>query len=208
MIKNVNRFWILKIIVFSLCFLPLINYSAGIINDSLGANPIEYITRGLGEWGLRFLIITLSISPIRFITKNNHILRFRRMLGLFSFFYVSLHLMTYLWLDQFFDWHEIWIDIVENPFISAGMIAYVLLIPLALTSTQKMMKRLKHNWKRLHKLIYIITALGVLHYFWLVKADTREPIIYLMIFLLLLLFRVKAFTRFLYLINGKNKVYN
>ncbi len=185
---------LVKIVVFCLCLLPLGNFTIGIINDSLGANPIEYITRGLGEWGLRFLLITLVITPLRLITKNAKLLRFRRMIGLFSFFYISLHLITYLWLDQFFDWNEIWIDIVKNPFITAGMIAYTLLIPLAVTSTNKMMKLLKHNWKRLHKLVYVITALGILHYFWLVKADIRDPIIYLVIFLTLLLFRYRKFT--------------
>jgi len=196
-LKNVTGVSFLKIIVFCICLLPLVNFGFGVVNDSLGANPIEFITRGLGEWGLRFLLITLSVSPIRIITKNTQILRFRRMLGLFSFFYISLHLMTYLWLDQFFDWNEIWIDIVENPFITAGMIAYLLLIPLAFTSTNKMMKRLRQNWKRLHKLIYIIAGLGVLHFFWLVKADLQEPIIYLIILIILLLFRSKKFTKLL-----------
>ncbi len=194
-----------KVVVFILCLLPLVNYSVGIINDSLGANPIEFITRGLGEWGLRFLLITLSLSPIRMITHKGNILRLRRMLGLFSFFYVSLHLITYIWLDQFFDWNEIWIDIVKNPFITAGMLAYFLLIPLAVTSTNKMMRRLRHNWKHLHKLIYLITGLGVLHFFWLVKADLREPIIYLVIFLFLLLFRFKRFGKMLPINSSKVK---
>jgi len=196
-LNNITGVTLLKIIVFCVCLLPLVNYGFGIVNDSLGANPIEYITRGLGEWGLRFLLVTLSITPIRIVTKQSQIVRFRRMMGLFSFFYVSLHLMTYLWLDQFFDWGEIWIDIVENPFITAGVTAYLLLIPLAITSTKKMMKRLGTNWKRLHKLIYVITGLGVLHFFWLVKADLREPIIYLVILLLLLLFRFKKFSSLL-----------
>jgi sulfoxide reductase heme-binding subunit YedZ len=194
MLKNTSGVSVLKFVVFCLCLLPLVNYSVGIVNDSLGANPIEYITRGLGEWGLRLLLVTLSITPLRTITKNTKLLRFRRMLGLFSFFYVSLHLLTYVWLDQFFDWSEIWIDIVENPFITAGMVAYTLLIPLAITSTKKMMRLLKHNWKRLHKLVYVITALGILHYFWLVKADLRDPIIYLVIFAVLLIFRSKKLT--------------
>jgi len=196
-LKSITGVLLLKIFIFIICLLPLVNYALGIVNDSLGANPIEYITRGFGEWGLRFLLITLAISPIRLITKKTQILRFRRMLGLFSFFYVSLHLLTYLWLDQFFDWNEIWIDIVENPFITAGMIAYLMLIPLAVTSTNKMMKRLRHNWKRLHKLIYVIAALGVLHFFWLVKADLREPIIYLLILLLLLSLRSRKVTKLL-----------
>ncbi len=194
MSKNISGVLLLKSVVFFICLVPLLNFGFGIVNDSLGANPIEYITRGLGEWGLRFLLLTLAISPLRLITNNIQVLRFRRMLGLYSFFYISLHLMTYIWLDQFFDWNEIWIDVVENPFITAGMFAYILLIPLALTSTTKMMKRLKRNWKRLHKLVYFVTSLGILHFFWLVKADLREPIIYLVIFVLLLLFRYKKFT--------------
>ena len=197
MLKKINGVSLLKIIVFCLCLIPLVNYGFGILNDSLGANPIEYITRGLGEWGLRFLLITLSITPIRLITKQAQLLRFRRMLGLYSFFYVSLHLLTYLWLDKFFDLNEIWIDIVDNPFITAGMVAFTLLIPLTITSTKKMMKRLGTNWKRLHKLVYVITSLGILHFFWLVKADLREPIIYLVLFLALMLFRFKKFSALL-----------
>ncbi len=204
-LKKLAQFQVLKVAVFILCLLPLVNFGVGIINDSLGANPIEFITRGLGEWGLRFLLITLSLSPIRIITQEVKILRLRRMLGLFSFFYVSLHLITYIWLDQFFDWSEIWIDIVENPFITVGMFAYLLLIPLAVTSTNKMMRRLGYNWKRLHQLIYLITGLGVLHFFWLVKADLRQPVIYLVIFLFLVLFRFKRFTKILPINNYKAK---
>ncbi|VAW98990.1 Protein-methionine-sulfoxide reductase heme-binding subunit MsrQ [hydrothermal vent metagenome] len=202
MLADIRR---IKVTVFFLCLLPLVNYGVGIVNDSLGANPIEFITRGLGEWGLRFLLVTLALSPLRLITKDTKYLRFRRMLGLFSFFYISLHLTTYIWLDQFFDWNEVWIDVVENPFITAGMLAYFLLIPLALTSTNKMMRRLRHNWKRLHKLIYFITGLGILHFFWLVKADLREPIIYLVIYLFLLLFRFKIFSKILPINSAKAK---
>lgn len=158
--------------------------------DELGANPFEVLTRSTGEWTLRFVLLTLTMTPLRHLTGSAWPLRFRRMLGLFSFFYVCVHLLTYLWLDHFFDWEEIITDIVKRPYITLGMLAFILLSPLALTSTKKMMKRLGKRWKSLHKLVYIIAILGVIHFLLLVKADLKEPIIYILLLLALFLARL------------------
>ncbi len=182
--------WI-KPAVFTLCLLPLAGLVFALLTDRLGANPIEALTRETGEWTLRFLLLTLCMTPLRKITAWRWPVRLRRMLGLFAFFYVCMHLTTYLWLDQFFDWPEIVRDIIKRPFITVGMLAFVLLIPLAVTSTNAMMRRLGRNWARLHQLAYVIPALGVLHYWWLVKADVREPLVYALLYLALMLLRWK-----------------
>ena len=145
---------------------------------NLTANPIKEITHFTGEWALRFLLITLAITPLRKLTRKNALIRFRRMLGLFAFFYACLHFCTYLALDQFFDWNEILLDVAKRPYITVGFTAFVLLIPLAVTSTNKMAQRLGPNWRRLHTLIYPITILVIIHYLWLVKADILPPLIY------------------------------
>lgn len=168
----------IKAFVFALCLIPLGHLVYGIVTDSLGANPIEAVTRGLGDWALRLLLITLAVTPLRRFTGVNWLLRLRRMLGLFTFFYAVLHMLTYVWLDQFFDWGFILKDIVKRPFITVGFLSFVLLIPLAVTSTNAMMKRLGRNWSRLHKAVYAIGMLGVLHFWWMVKADVREPALY------------------------------
>jgi len=157
----------------------------------LGANPIETITRSTGLWTLRFMLITLAVTPLRRLTGLNDIVRVRRMLGLFAFFYGSLHLLTYVWLDQFFDWAAIVKDVAKRPFITAGFSAYVLLVPLAITSTAGMIRRLGgRTWRRLHRLAYVTAALGVVHYWWLVKADIRPPRNYGLVLAALLLVRV------------------
>ena len=181
----------IKPIIFILCLLPLALLFRNFYLDELGANPFEVLTRSTGEWTLRFVLITLAMTPLRRLTGSAWPLRLRRMLGLFSFFYVCVHLLTYLWLDHFFDWEEIFTDIVKRPYITLGMLAFILLVPLALTSTKKMMKRLGQRWKSLHKLIYIIAILGVLHFLLLVKADLMEPIIYILLLFVLFLFRLK-----------------
>jgi sulfoxide reductase heme-binding subunit YedZ len=181
----------IKPFVFILCLFPLILLLWNFYLDQLGANPIEVLTRSTGEWTLRFLLLTLSMTPLRRVTGAAWPLQLRRMLGLYTFFYVCIHLMTYLWLDHFFDWKEIIRDIVKRPYISFGMLAFSLLLPLALTSTKKMMKRLGRLWKSLHKLIYLIAVLGVLHFILLVKADLKEPIIYALILSLLFLVRLQ-----------------
>ncbi len=183
---------LLKPVVFLLCLLPLFNLLWRFYQDQLGANPIEVLTRDTGEWTLRFLLLTLAMTPLRQLTSQSWPLHYRRMLGLYSYFYASVHLLTYLWLDHFFDWQEIITDIVKRPYITLGMLAVVLLTPLALTSTKGMMRRLGRRWKTLHRLVYLIGLLGVVHYLLLVKADVREPLIYLFILSVLLLVRVDA----------------
>lgn len=167
-----------RVITFLLCLLPLAWLVLRALTDQLSANPIEDITDATGTWTLRLVLITLAMTPLRRLTGWKWPLRLRRMLGLFVFFYASLHLMTYLWFDQFFLWSEILADIVERPFITLGMTAYALLLPLALTSNQASQRWLRRNWKRLHRLVYPIALLGVIHYYWLVKADVREPLLY------------------------------
>ena len=168
----------LKPALFLACLLPLAQWLWLGWQQQLGANPIEYITHGTGDWTLRLLLLTLLMTPLKRGFGWSWPLRVRRMLGLFAFFYASLHLSTYLWLDQFFDWWEIGLDILERPFITVGMLAYVLLLPLALTSTHAMMKRMGRSWRKLHRLVYVVATLGVLHFWWLVKADVREPLLY------------------------------
>jgi sulfoxide reductase heme-binding subunit YedZ len=170
--------WI-KAAVFVLCLFPLANLIQLGLRHRLGANPIEHITRSTGWWTLAFLLITLTITPARRLTNWNWLLRLRRMLGLFAFFYVCLHFTTYIWLDQFFDWHGILKDIRKRPFITVGFTAFVLLIPLAATSTNAMVRKLgARRWQLLHRMIYAIGSLGVLHFWWLVKKDITEPLIF------------------------------
>jgi sulfoxide reductase heme-binding subunit YedZ len=181
----------IKVVVFLVCLIPLGLLVWNFIQGELGANPIEAVIHTTGDWTLRLLLISLSITPLKIITGNAYWIRFRRMLGLFAFFYATLHLCSYVVLDQFFDWSEIIRDIIKRPYITVGFLAWVLMIPLAITSTRKMMSRLGSRWKRLHKLVYWIAALGVLHFLWLVKADLREPLLYAGILAVLLLVRLK-----------------
>ncbi|MEC5386402.1 protein-methionine-sulfoxide reductase heme-binding subunit MsrQ [Uliginosibacterium sp. H3] len=182
---------LIKVVVFLLCLLPVGHMAWGIYTDNLGANPVEYITRGTGDWVLRFLLITLAITPLRKLTGLPWLVRLRRMLGLFAFFYVVLHLITYLWLDQSFDWQAIVKDIVKRPFITVGFAAFVLMTPLAVTSTNAMIRRLGgKRWQALHRAIYAIGVLGVVHYWWLVKRDISEPLMYAAILAVLLGLRV------------------
>lgn len=183
--------WRIKPLVFVLCLIPLALLAFDAFANNLGANPIEKITRRSGDWALRMLLITLTVTPARLILAQPWLLRIRRMLGLFAFFYASLHITSYLVLDQFFAWDDIVKDIIKRPFITIGFVAFVLLIPLAATSTNHMIKRMGAvRWQRLHKLVYLIAGLGVLHYFWMVKADIRSPLIYALILVLLLGYRV------------------
>lgn len=170
---------ILKSLVFILSLLPLAYYGWGAWHDTLGANPIEAVTRGMGTWTLNFLLITLAVTPLRKLTGWHAALRLRRMLGLFTFFYAVLHLTSYLWFDQFFDWGEIAQDILKRPFITVGMAAFVLLVPLAATSSNFAIRRLGgRRWQALHRTVYVIGILAVLHYSWLVKADQSQPLLY------------------------------
>jgi len=164
--------------------------------DLLGANPAEFITRSLGDWCLRFLLITLAITPLRRITGWNWLLRLRRMLGLFAFFYGVVHFSSYIAFDHVFDALAILKDILKRPFITVGFTALVLLVPLAATSTNAMVRRLgAHNWRALHRLVYPIAALGVLHFWWMVKRDITEPAIYAGILALLLGYRLAVYLR-------------
>jgi sulfoxide reductase heme-binding subunit YedZ len=177
--------------LFVLCLYPLARLVWFGVMNGLGANPVEFITRSTGTWTLVALMLTLAVTPLRRLTGWNSLLRYRRMLGLFAYFYVCLHFVTYIWLDQSFSLHGIVKDIVKRPFITVGFVAFVLLLPLALTSTNAMMRRLGRRWQQLHRLIYLIGILGVLHYFWLVKRDLTQPLIYGAILLLLLSFRLR-----------------
>lgn len=180
----------LKPAFLALCFFPAARLLWLGLNGGLGVNPIEFITRSLGTWALSFLLITLAVTPLRKLTGWGEIMRVRRMLGLTAFFYALAHWLSYLWLDQFFDWGEILKDIVKRPFITIGMATFLLLLPLALTSTNAAMRRLKRNWQRLHRLVYPASACAVLHYFWLVKQDITQPMIYALVLAVLLGLRI------------------
>jgi sulfoxide reductase heme-binding subunit YedZ len=181
----------LKRWLFLLALLPAFRLVFLGVNDDLGANPVEFIIHSLGTWALTFLLMTLAITPLRKLTGANWLVQLRRMLGLYAFFYATLHMLAYVGLDQWFDWQAIARDIVKHPFILAGFSAFVLLIPLAVTSTNAMMKRLKKNWQKLHTLVYPIAVLGVLHYFWLVKKDVTQPLIYAAVLTVLLGLRIR-----------------
>jgi methionine sulfoxide reductase heme-binding subunit len=168
--------WVLKPAVFVLGLLPLAWLAWAAVRGGLGANPLETVTHVTGDWTLRFLLITLAVTPLRFATSWNVLARFRRMLGLFAFFYASLHLLTYLWFDQFFSWADIAKDIPKRPFITVGFAAFVLLVPLAVTSTAGWIRRLGgRRWQALHRLVYLAAIGGVVHFWWLVKADITRP---------------------------------
>ena len=165
--------------LFLACLAPLAYYASGVQADTLGANPIEAVTRGLGTWALNFLLITLMVTPLRKYSGWAWLGRLRRMLGLFVFFYAALHLGTYLWLDQFFDWPAIAKDILKRPFITVGVITFALLVPLAATSNAFAIRKLGgRRWQELHRSVYLICLLAVLHYSWMVKADVSKPLIY------------------------------
>ena len=178
---------VIKAIVFVLCLLPAVNLALGWQADALGANPIETITRASGEWALRLLLITLAVTPLRRFTGLHWLLRLRRMLGLFAFAYAFGHFTIYLWLDQFFDWNAIALDILDRPFITVGFAAFVLLIPLAATSNSFAIRRLGgRRWQALHRSVYAIAIFAVLHFWWLVKADIGRPLLYASILAVLL----------------------
>ena len=182
--------WI-KPLVFLLCLVPFMKLVWRGLQQDLGANPIETITLTTGGWTLNFLVITLAITPVRKITNQPWLIRFRRMLGLFAFFYACLHFTTYVWLDQFFDIRSMVKDVAKRPFITAGFTAFVLLIPLAITSTAGWIRRLGGaRWQKLHRLIYVSAIAGGVHYYWKVKSDIRKPAFYLAVIMLLLGFRL------------------
>lgn len=185
----------LKAVVFALALAPLARLATGalLFPEWLGANPAEYITRATGDWTLRFVLITLAVTPLRKITGWGWLLRLRRMLGLYAFFYAMVHLSSYVSFDHVFEAGEIIKDIIKRPFITVGFATLLLMLPLAVTSTNAMVRRLgARRWIALHRLIYIIGPLGVLHFWWMVKKDLTEPVIYALVLALLLGYRLVA----------------
>jgi len=184
MINAVLRHTAAKPLAFVACLAPLIWLIWRVIGDppqggAFVANPQEYLNRFLGDWALRFLLAVLALTPLRQWTRASGLARFRRMLGLYAFFYVCLHLLSYIWLDQGFDWPEIWKDMVKRTYITVGMTSFVLLIPLAATSWDRMVQRLgSARWRRLHQLVYVIAPLTCLHFYMMRKGVQPEPIIY------------------------------
>jgi len=179
-----------KILFFILALLPLTRLVWLAFADGLGSNPVEFVIRSLGTWTLVLLLVTLSVTPMRLIFGIKWLMPLRRMMGLFTFFYVCLHLLAYAGLDQWFDWQAIVHDIAKHPYVLVGFTAFVLMIPLAVTSTQAMMRRLGRRWQKLHRLVYIIAILGVTHYWWLVKKDVTEPFLYALVLFVLLAVRL------------------
>ncbi len=182
--------WI-KPVIFLACLGPLGRLAWKGFHGMLGANPIEVITHATGDWTLTFLLVTLSITPLRKLTRQYWLIGLRRMFGLYAFFYGTLHLTTYVWLDKYFNVQEMLADVAKRRFITAGLTAFVLMIPLALTSTKGWIRRIGgKRWQTLHRLIYFSAAAGVIHYIWLVKADLRKPLQYASVFALLMAYRV------------------
>ncbi|EGW20957.1 sulfite oxidase heme-binding subunit YedZ [Methylobacter tundripaludum] len=185
----------IKIIVFLLSLVPFGLLLKDAINDQLGANPIETLHFGFGDWALRFLCIGLALSPSKTVTGQNWPMRFRRMMGLFAFFYASLHLLVFIVLDLSLSWEAFKDEVPKSPYILMGLLTYLLLFPLAVTSTKKMQKRLGRSWIKLHQLVYVAGLTAVVHYFWLVKADYTEPLIYAVVIGAVLGIRVAVYYR-------------
>ena len=190
MLTQINQRY-LKMVVFILSLVPIFYIIYQILTNQLGPEPIKDITHHTGKWTLYFIVITLAMTPLKKITKLNIWINYRRMFGLFIFFYASVHLMTYVGLDYRFDLASIGDDIIKKKYIFIGFSAWLLLIPLAVTSNKQMVKVLKDKWKKLHQLIYLISLFGVIHYLWLVKRDLTEPLIFLVVILILLAFRLR-----------------
>lgn len=189
-------FTLIKSVIFVACLIPLARLVWFAFQGNLSANPIEFITRSLGTWTLVFLLITLSVTPLRKLLNQPWLIKLRRMLGLFAFFYASLHFVTYIWLDQFFDLQAIYKDVIKRPFITVGFASFLLLIPLAVTSTNNMVRRLGgKRWQKLHRLVYLIAIGGVVHYWWLVKKDITQPVIYAAVLAILLGYRIFVYLR-------------
>ena len=172
---------IVKVVLFALALFPFLRLVLFIFTDQLGANPVEFITRDTGNWALYLLCATLAVTPIRRITGWNWLLKMRRMLGLFAFFYASLHFTAFLWFEHFFDIQAMWQDVLERPFIAVGFAAFLLLIPLALTSNHAAIRRMGgKRWQQLHRLVYVIAALTILHFWWMRegKQDFAEPLLW------------------------------
>ncbi|MBI5165454.1 MAG: sulfoxide reductase heme-binding subunit YedZ [Magnetospirillum sp.] len=183
----------MKRAVFALCLLPLAWLVGRAVFGELGVNPVETVNRFLGDWALRFLLIALAVTPLRKVSGWSAVARLRRMLGLYAFFYAGLHVGSYLGLDLFFDWHILWKDVLKRRYITLGMIAFVLLVPLAATSTNAMIKRLGgRRWRNLHRLVYLIAPVAVIHYWMMIKADFRLPMLHAAVLAVLLGYRLAA----------------
>lgn len=180
----------IKLGLFLLALIPLVRLVYLGVTEDLGANPVEFVERSTGTWALVMLMVTLSFTPLKLIFNIAWPTQFRRMAGLFMFFYACLHIISYAWLDHWFDWAEITKDIIKHPYVLVGFTAFVLSTPLAITSNNAMMRKLKERWKVLHRLVYAIAILGVVHYWWLVKKDITEPLIYAFVLFVLLASRV------------------
>lgn len=181
---------IIKRLAFIAALVPLLRLVWLAIHDGLGANPIQFIEHSTGTWALVMLLITLSATPVRLITDAHWLIQLRGMAGLWMFFYACLHLAAYLWLDFHFDWQEITRDIAKHPYVLAGFAAFLMTVPLAATSSKWAMRKLKRRWKQLHRLVYLIAVVAVLHFWWLVKKDITEPLIYAGVLSLLLGIRI------------------
>jgi sulfoxide reductase heme-binding subunit YedZ len=179
-----------KVLVFSLCFAPTLVLIWDSLTGGLSVNPIEDITHRTGDWALRFVLLTLAVTPFRWLSGWNEVIRYRRMLGLFTFWYASLHFSTYIVFDHFFDVRSIADDVIERKYVTAGFFGFVLMLPLAVTSTQGWIRRLGKRWSVLHRLIYVAAVAGVVHFLWLVKLETSEPLIYAAVLSGLFLVRV------------------
>lgn len=187
---NRKQLGLIKASLFLLALIPLARLLWLGMHDDLGANPIEFIERSTGTWALVILLVTLSFTPLRLLTGTAWPVQLRRMAGLFMFFYACLHITTYVWLDHWFDWQEIAKDIIKHPYVLVGFAAFVLSVPLALTSSNAMIKRLRQRWKTLHRLVYLVAIFAVLHFWWLVKKDITEPMLYALVLAALLAIRL------------------
>ena len=191
---NKTQIKAVKITLFALALVPILRLVWLGVNDDLSANPIEFIERSTGYWALFILMLTLAITPIKLITGRTWPVQLRRQLGLWMFFYVCMHITTYVWLDYSFDWADITKDIIKHPYGLVGFTGFVLSIPLAVTSSNAMMKRLRDKWKKLHQLVYVIAVLGIVHFWWLVKKDITEPVLFAIV--LSLLFAVRLYYKY------------
>ena len=187
MMARTDKLWLTTLIA---CLIPLVWLFFDIAFDRLGANPIQALHIRLGDWTLRFLCLTLAITPVQTITKWRGMTTYRQMLGLYTFFYASLHLLSYLLVDHAFQWRMIGIDIIESSYIWLGIVAYIIVFLLAISTPKQIKKYLGKNWKKLHRFIYLAAGAGILHYFWQLKGNLVEPLFYLIIIVLLLGFRV------------------
>ena len=184
---RIDKLWLTTLLA---GLIPLLWLFFDIVFDQLGANPIQALHIRLGDWSLRFLCLTLAITPVQTITKWRGMTTYRQMLGLYTFFYASLHLLSYLLVDHAFQWRMIGIDIIESPYIWLGIVAYIIIFLLAISTPKRSKKYLGKNWKKLHRFIYLAAGAGILHYFWQLKGNLIEPLFYLIIIVLLLGFRV------------------